>query len=276
MALICLNRFSVFTYNEPILVSSMTPVSGPRRGGTKVIFKGVNFINSKFVSCRFGSVIVPARFVSSMELECLSPENELGDIFVEISNNRQQFSSTRQVFTVYPNSEVLSIYPPTGRALGGTSLTVSGKGFLHLLTLQCVFNYSKRSSANDVNTSLVKCITPPDDTRPIGGSVSVHVSNNEEDLTQSSALFTYMPAFEIQSIRAYFWANFGGTLITIFGQNFVNTTTLYCQFGNVNVIATYVSSDKIKCVSPIANSTDTVSLKIVYNTGRILTCTTQV
>ena len=39
------------------------------------------------------------------------PENELGNIFVEISNNRQQFSSTRQVFTVYPNSEVLSIYP---------------------------------------------------------------------------------------------------------------------------------------------------------------------
>ena len=145
--------FSVFTYNEPILVSSMTPVSGPRRGGTKVIFKGVNFINSKFTSCRFGSVIVPARFVSSMELECLSPENELGDIFVEISNNGQQFSSTRRVFIVYPNSEVFSIYPPTGRALGGTSLSVSGKGFLHLPTLQCVFNNSKRSSAMYVNTS---------------------------------------------------------------------------------------------------------------------------
>ena len=258
--------FSVFTYIEPILVSSMTPVSGPRRGGTKVIFKGVNFINSKFTSCRFGSVIVPARFVSPMELECLSPENELGDIFVEISNNRQQFSSTRRVFTVYPNSEVFSIYPPTGRALGGTSLSVSGKGFLHLPTLQCVFNNSKRSSAMYVNTSLVKCITPPEDTR-LGGGVSVHVSNNGEDLTQSSALFAYINAFEIQSIEPTSGPTLGGTLITIFGQNFVNTTTLYCQFGYTKVIATYVSSDKIKCVSPIANSTDIVSLKIVYNTG---------
>ena len=80
-------------------------------------------------------------------------------------------------------------------------------------------------------------------------------------------MFAYINAFEIQSIEPTSGPILGGTLISIFGQNFVNTTTLHCQFGNVNVIATYVSSDKIKCVSPIANSTDIVSLKIIYNTG---------
>ena len=72
-----------------------------------------------------------------------------------------------------------------------------------------------------VNTSLVKCITPPEDTR-LGGGVSVHVSNNGEDLTQSSALFAYMNAFEIQSIEPTSGPILGGTLISIFGLQFVN------------------------------------------------------
>ena len=67
----------VFTYSPSVDVRSLTPAIGPDRGGTLVTVTGHPFIGSDSVSCKFGSVVVPAMLLDTVQgshaLQCVSP-----------------------------------------------------------------------------------------------------------------------------------------------------------------------------------------------------------
>ena len=72
-----------------------------------------------------------------------------------------------------------------------------------------------------INSTWIKCITPAEDTH-LGGGVTVQVSNNGADYTSSKAAFTYMPAFQIVSIEPTSGPITGGTVLKLFGENFID------------------------------------------------------
>lgn len=59
-----------FHYYEPPQVDYAEPFIGKKPGGTLVHVHGSNFENLPSLGCVFGSIIVPAKFISSTVVSC--------------------------------------------------------------------------------------------------------------------------------------------------------------------------------------------------------------
>jgi hypothetical protein len=261
---------TTFRFYDSLYIHKISPSTGPQRGGSRVSIWGINFVNSRFLGCKFGAKIVDAIWISETKIECSAPQNSPGVYFVEVSNNGQQFSQNKRSFTVYPNTEIFGIQPKSGRTLGGTLITVYGHNFVHGPSLRCNFNNSEHSSAIFFNSTVIKCVTTPfkGDT---GGTVDVRVSNNGMDYSNTRATFRYDAQFEITSIYPTSGPSTGNTIVKISGENFVNFSNFLCSFGNSTVKATFISTKEIECTSPpFSISRGVVSLDIAL-TGKEFT-----
>jgi hypothetical protein len=49
------------------------PRQGPTRGGTKVIAIGSDFKDTGSITCMFGDQVVSGKYLTSSEIECVSP-----------------------------------------------------------------------------------------------------------------------------------------------------------------------------------------------------------
>jgi hypothetical protein len=65
-------------------VASLSPASGPEKGGNVVKFTPTTvFADSAYALCRFDLAVVPARVLSQHELECNAPPHAGGEISAE-------------------------------------------------------------------------------------------------------------------------------------------------------------------------------------------------
>ena len=143
-----------FRYTATPGAISLSPSTGPARGGTIVQVGGYHFPSTDRLACRFGTgstaTHVPARWVSPTRLECRSPpasgadpaakaggggtgvdvDVEVDAVEVAISVNGVDWIPTGLPFT-YEGALVLgSITPEQGRSFGGHQLTLTGSGKL--------------------------------------------------------------------------------------------------------------------------------------------------
>jgi len=49
---------------------------GPVSGGTKITAIGSNFRDTKNITCKFNETVVSGIFISTSEIECISPAND--------------------------------------------------------------------------------------------------------------------------------------------------------------------------------------------------------
>ena len=83
-----------FEYVASATVLSATPASGPARGGTAVVVQGESFVFSQALTCRFGTLDVAASYLSSSELLCVAPEQQLtGGVSLAVSTNGLDFAA---------------------------------------------------------------------------------------------------------------------------------------------------------------------------------------
>lgn len=131
-----------FEYILDASFSSMSPQIGPVSGGTVVLISGYNFVDSSDMSCKFGAGVVSARFISTSQIECVSPTSS-SEFSVEllISQNGVDFatSSTPTTFTYQPTISISSISPTFGPSSGNTQVTVAGTNFEFGEELACKF-----------------------------------------------------------------------------------------------------------------------------------------
>jgi len=55
---------------------------------------GSNFVDSPQLACRFGSVVVPATWLFTTQIRCISPALDFGTTELRVSNNNQDFRAT--------------------------------------------------------------------------------------------------------------------------------------------------------------------------------------
>ena len=116
----------VFEFQENLAVTGVVPRSGLDMGNTPVFVMGTNFVNSISLSCVFGKEIVQATFLTSTSLMCVSPPQPVSNVFLEVSNNGEDFTSDRFIFgydicppgSYCPDGEILSC--PRGTYCPGT------------------------------------------------------------------------------------------------------------------------------------------------------------
>jgi hypothetical protein len=182
-----------FTFNPPVTVSSLWPVMGSAAiAGTVVSVQGSGFIQGTDLVCRFGVIVVPATYVSNTTLLCASPPALPGLVYLEVSNNRMDFSSSGQQFLYIPDASIYAISPRRGPATGQNPVFVLGQNLVNTTALRCRFD-STVVRATFISPRLVVCMTPERFAGPsqYSKTVVVEVTNNGLDYTDSRIVFEF-------------------------------------------------------------------------------------
>lgn len=225
----------------------LNPSTGVNAGGTDVYVVGDHFLNTTAAACRFGTIIVAAKFVSDQTMLCTSPPNPSGTVPVEVTSNGHDFSFSGAWFTYYPPVNVVSLWPLMGSASeGGTVVTVHGEGFENTGELSCNFGNVLGIKATWFSSTKLLCETP----RHRPGIVRVQVTNNGVDVSSTSGEFLYINDISVQDVRPTGVLEAGQVPVFVSGSNFMNTTTLACRFGAVTVRGSFINPGLVACMVP--------------------------
>eukprot|EP00698_Gefionella_okellyi_P014440 TRINITY_DN4005_c1_g1_i2.p1 TRINITY_DN4005_c1_g1~~TRINITY_DN4005_c1_g1_i2.p1 ORF type:complete len:2826 (+),score=696.32 TRINITY_DN4005_c1_g1_i2:356-8479(+) len=213
-------------------------------GGTNVTVVGNNFVGTQ-PFCMFGALSsVPATKASTSLLYCETPASASGSVSVEVSNNNLDYTANAVQFTFLQNIAVSSLVPNVGPLTGGTVVVVGGISFVSSSTLVCRFGSFPASAASWLSATRVQCASPPASVT----SVTVEVSNNNQDFTTNGQLFEYIIASNVSSLFPTAGATAGGVVVTVYGASF--TPSMYCRFDTTVVFAQFNSTTSVTCVTP--------------------------
>ena len=264
-----------FLYVPTATVASMFPESGPRIGGTFVTFTGTNLNATSHCKCRFGSVEVPATVASSEAMQCTTPAmDNVGSVTVVllIGNDLVQVV---QPFVFLPPLELYGLVPGFVSPLGSTVVTIWGVGFIVDGGMAlCAFDSSEhvaRVHATVLSSTVVECASPP--LAVVGKTVSVTVSMDggvHWSSPEGRALqVQVLPLATTLSVTPGFGAASGGTVVTVRGNNFVQSAALKCLIGTHAVQAVYHSPRRVDCSIPANRHAGAVQVYI-SNDGNAL------
>ena len=167
-------RFN-FYRRDKLVISTLQPSGGPVLGGTMVALRGRHIgLSRGGVRCQFGLLWVPATVINEDDVRCRSPAqapaltaNETYvpvAVRVTVNGDPVAHSYSLRPFTyfVMPDALVVSsILPLAGLAMGGSAVTVKGRGFRDLGGVYCTFGNSAPVIAERA--------PPPPPPRPPGG-----------------------------------------------------------------------------------------------------------
>lgn len=252
-----------FYYSQDIAVESAWPLAGPESGDTVVTITGSGFTDTREILCEFGPVetLVPGTWVDSTTLSCISPPHMPGMVPLRLSMNRQQFVETGLSFEYLLQSTVLGIMPSSGPQHGGTLVEVTGAAFVNSTSLSCRVG-SRSLPAVFIDIEHLHCITPPSAS---SSSLSLEVSNNGVDYTNSAVTFRFVPALSIRHLWPTSGPITGGTKVVVYGSGFSGGTNIFCIFGGRESLAAIRSDNELDCPTPEHNATALVNVELTSN-----------
>ena len=228
-------------------IASMSRTSGPTSGGTSVTITGSGFTTVQKVS--FGTTTARSYVVkSSTQIQAVSPPHAAGTVAVTVTTPDGTSAATPvgNFKFVSPPPVVISITPSAGVAAGGTTVTVTGSGFLG--TTEVKFGSATGTSiTGNATGSRLTVKSPPGN---LGTTVDVRVvAPGGESPAVTSDRFTYGSGTSITSISRTSGPVAGGTSVTITGSGF--STVKYVKFGTTTARAfTVRSTTQIVATAP--------------------------
>jgi len=246
------SKGSWFDYKSDCALFSLIPSNGPVRGGTIVTINGFGFDSQIDESlCRFGNAEVEVWNATSTQLLCSSPKSVVaGATSLEVSGNGMKCSGNLE-YTFDVSISIFDLRPSRGNIYGGTAVTVRANGLVDG-ALRCRFG-SQVVSGSEVSwmtSTMMLCMAPKSYTQ---GAVEVEVSVNDgADFTTHGETFMYDAAATLQELLPSVGVSGkAGQVVTIVGNNFIQSHELGCRFGlNGIVTGLYISSSNIVCVLP--------------------------
>ncbi|KDO29856.1 hypothetical protein SPRG_19735 [Saprolegnia parasitica CBS 223.65] len=171
---------------------------------------------------------------------------------VTVSSNGQDYSSPAVVYQYVPTIVVSSLAPTHGPATGGTEVVVTGSFFFNSSALYCSFGSTSVKANTYFNNSMLVCIAPPRGNN--AATVAVEISHNGVGLastsSESKVRFTYDTPVVVQTVTPTSGPMTGNFSVHISGGPFLPTSEVRCRFGALVVLATYMHSDRLRCVAP--------------------------
>lgn len=140
---------TLYYYYKPPFLFDVQPGQGPVEGGTNVTVVGSNFNKTSTISCKFGDIEIPGKYVSSSEILCVAPAvRDPGYVDLMISLYPGLYSSPVK-YLYYKTPVVNSITPTSGPESGFTQIVVTGQNFVDLGHDQalCIFNGTHQTNA---------------------------------------------------------------------------------------------------------------------------------
>jgi hypothetical protein len=239
----------MYKYPAPT-ITKISPTAATPKGGTSITITGTNFLSGAKVA--FGSNSATAvTFVSGTTLKATTPASTgdaEGQVNVTVTNpDTQAGTLTNGLMYQYPAPTITSISPAVATPAGGTSITITGTGFIS--GAKVAFGANSATAVTFVSATTLKATTPAS-TGKAEGEVNVTVTNpDSQAATLTNGLMYQYPAPTITSISPAVASTSGGTVITITGTHFLSGAT--AGFGPNNATeVTFVNSTTLKATAP--------------------------
>lgn len=146
----------------------------------------------------------------------------------------------------------LSLSPQSGQETGGTTVVITGRGFLQWQTgsLQCQFGPNPSVPAIvDSDTQLV-CISPSNDNIQQFPRQTYVMITDGVSFYSNPLSYTFEPLWVITDLSPNIGPVSGGTRVRLQGLHIPNTASLACWFGEAIVPAVYISDSTVDCLAP--------------------------
>jgi hypothetical protein len=225
-------------------VNSISPTSGPPKGGTAVTITGTGLTGATQV--RFGTVPATSfKVVSSAEITAVSPAQPPATHWIDVTTpSGTTVATAADSFTYNPVPTLGWISPTSGLTTGGTAITITGTGLTG--ATQVLFGAVPAKSFTVVSSTEVSAVSPAQ-------GVAVHnvtVTNpNGTTAILWNDRFTYLPAQVLSSVSPTSGPPKGGTTVTLTGTGLTGATRVL--FGTVPATSfKVISSSEITAVSP--------------------------
>lgn len=247
-------------------ILSVAPISGPEKGGIKVLIGGANFnfgTQQDAPAISFGGQpATHVRVLSATQVACMAPAHAAGHVPVQVTNSDGKSASSANDFTYTTTSlAVSSVTPNSGPPAGGTSVTVTGSGFASGATVS--FGGTAASGVSVVSPTQISATSPAH----AAGAVDVSVTNPDGSQGSLPAGFTYSAssAVNVSSVAPNSGSTSGGTTVVIAGTGFVNGATV--SFGSAAASGvSIVSATQISATTP-AHAAGAVAVTVANPDG---------
>jgi hypothetical protein len=243
--------------NPPPSLASVSPTSGRTSGGTTVVVSGGNFAAGTTVTVGGVAAAVVARTPSTLTIT--TPPHGPGNVDVVVVNADAQQATLPGAFAFVAPPVLSSLSAAQGPASGGTTLTLTGTGFVAGATV--LFGGSSGIVASLAPTS-ISATTPAH----AAGLVEVSVSNPDGQVSTLASSFTFdQPVGAAPTVASASPSSgpiAGGTPVAITGANFTTGLTVY--FGGVagTVVGT-VTATSFTAMSPLSQPAGPVDVTVV-------------
>lgn len=227
-----------------LTVSSVSPSTGSIAGNTSVTITGTGFLTGAIVYIN-GLLADSINVVSATSITCKTPASSTsGAKNVDVVNPFNYNGTLANGFTYLGSAPtVSSINPTSGSALGGTSVTITGTGFV--TGAQVEIDSNPATSENVVNSTTITAVTPSG----TAGAKNVKVTNPDTQFATLNSAFTYLGAPTVTSVTPSSGSEAGSTAVVITGTGFINGATVTFD-GTPATSVTFVNSTTINCNTP--------------------------
>ena len=241
-----------YTYAEPTsrpIIDSITPNSGTTAGGTSVDIHTSGEFPSETPTVLFGQVCAPTvTRVNNQTIRVSAPAGPAGAKNVSLTFSTVSSKSINGYTYVEPTvSDIVSVVPNNGFAVGGTAITINGHGFGNSGTPTVTIGGVAATNVVRVSNTQLTAVTPASTT--IGAKPVAVTPVSQPEITKAGA-FTYRAPI-ITSVTPNNGLAVGGTPVTIVGDGFGDTGTPAVTFGTAAATSVVrLSATTITAITP--------------------------
>jgi hypothetical protein len=239
-----------------VTVTSVSPNLGSDEGGNPVSITGTNF--SVGATVMFGSTPAINVVVNSpTSITATAPAGN-GTVNVTVSSLEGiSADNSADLYTYEPPPTVSSVSPSSGPIAGGTSVTITGTGFVSGMTVD--FGSNLGTSVN-VTSGTSLTVTSPEGSSMSGGAVNVTVTTVDgTSAINGTDQFTYLSPVTVTGLSANTGPAAGGTQVVITGTDFTGASAVMFG-GNPATSFTVNSATQIMATSPAGGGTVDVTV----------------
>ena len=253
----------LYTYVSPVTVTGLSPSQGVAVGGNSVTITGTDF--SAGATVMFGST--PATNVVVKSSTSITVTAPAGSNTVNVTVTTYQGTSatnSADVYTYELSPTVTGVSPSSGTTAGGTSVTLSGTGFVSGMKVD--FGSTAGTSVV-VSSATSATVKSPSNSSPDGGVVSVTVTTTDgTSPINSNDQYTYVSPVTVTGLSVHTGPPAGGTSVVITGTDFSGATAV--KFGSDTARFTVNSSTRITATAPAGGGTVDITVDTsTYNSA---------